>query len=278
LGSYGSISGHTIPLKAPIPAYTRSLRPDYPYSIIPGGAYSNAELRFANKQDPVVREHYSNFNVRDAQMVQLTADRYQYVSYRLQNKVYWTKKKLRIPKGEVLLTDGPSFARARCGNRLSETPQLPVHNQEPSTKALSLPPMQLGTPMQLAEAPPLGELSTISPIDEHFPPVLPPGNSLPPGSPLYPLPPITGYVPIFPGGPPPPPSKPPGVTPPPVNPPPIVIPPPTPPVSTGPEPNAVYLFLVTFVLSLYALTRLVSSPEKSDLSAEDDRPGSEPRA
>jgi hypothetical protein len=264
------------------------LRPEYPYSIIPGGAYSKAELQFANKQDPVVKEHYSNFNVKDAQMVQLTEDRYQYASYRLQNKVYWTKKKLRIPKGEVLLTDGPSFARARCGNRLSETPQLPVHNQEPSSKALSLPPMQLGTPMQLAEAPPLGELSTITPVDERFPPVLPPGNVVPPiGSPLFPVAPITGFAPVFPGVPSPPASKPPtttppGVTPPPVIPPPIVIPPPAPPVSTVPEPSAVYLFLVTFVLSLYALTRFVSSPEtspeKTDVSAEDDRPGSEPRA
>jgi len=279
-GSVGSIAGHTVPLKTPIPAYTRSLRPNYPYSIIPGGAYSNAELQFADREDPVVKQHYSDFDVKKAKMVQLTDDRYQYASYRFQNKVYWTKKRLRIPKGEVLLTDGPSFARARCGNRLSDTPRLPVQSQEPSTKALSLPPMQLGTPMELAQNPPLGELSIITPVDtERFPPVLPPSNLVPPGSPLLPAPPITGFIPVFPAGPTPPTTKPPtNPTPPTVPPsPPIVIPPPTQPVSSVPEPNAVYLFLVTFVLSLYALTRIVSAEEKSELSAEDDGAGSEPR-
>ena len=132
---YGSISGHTAALKEPLPAYARALRPNYPYSIIPGGAYSNAELQYADREDLVVKEHYSDFDVKRARMVQLTEDKYQYASYRKKNQVYWTKKKLRIPKGEILLTDGPSFARARCGNRLSEKPQTP--GQQPRAAAQS---------------------------------------------------------------------------------------------------------------------------------------------
>ena len=54
--AFGSIAGHTAPLKEPIPAYPgRALHPNYPYSIIPGGAYSAAELRNADREDPVVR-------------------------------------------------------------------------------------------------------------------------------------------------------------------------------------------------------------------------------
>jgi hypothetical protein len=274
---YGPIKGHTASLKAPIPAYTRSLRPNYPYSIIPGGAYSAAELRYADQEDPVVEDHYADFDMKNTRVVQLTADRYQYVSYRLKSKVYWTKRRLRIPKGEVLLTDGASFARSRCGNRLSDNPHQAISKEEPPAKALSVPPMQLGTPMELAETPPLGELSTIAPVDAgRFPPVVPPSGisvpaGLPPLGPVTPLIPVTPIMPVGPPifGPPGPPAAPPSnpptsPTPPVVRPIPPVIPPENPPLTPVPEPKAVYLFLVTFVLSLYGLTRMVPGQEKTE--------------
>jgi hypothetical protein len=274
---FGSIAGHTAPLKEPIPAYTRSLRPNYPYSIIPGGAYTADELRYADQEDPLVKDHYADFDMKKAHMVQLTDDRYQYASYRLKKKVYWTRKKLRIPKGEVLLTDGTSWARARCGNRLSETPHGQVSNEEPPAKALALPPMQLGTPMELAETPPLAQLPGMPAVNfDKFPPVLPPGDVPPPElPPLVPVNPITPIVPglplIFPpvgtpvGTPVGPPRTPTPPTAPPLIPPgPPIIPPPNPPVSTVPEPKAVYLFLVTFILSLYGLTRMIPAQVKAD--------------
>jgi hypothetical protein len=270
---YGSISGHTVPVKEPLPAYTRALRPNYPYSIIPGGAYSTAELKYADQEDPVVKAHYADFNVKTAQMVQLTEDKYQYASYRKKDKVYWTKKKLRIPKGEVLLTDGASYARARCGNRLSEKPQTPVSLQEPPLKALLIAPMQLGIPMELAEHPPLGELSTITPVDiSRLQPVLPPPSSaIPPEMPpLVPVGPAVPVMPPFfpPGTPPTKPTTPPGTPPIPPGIPPT-IPPGSPPVSTVPEPKAVYLFLITFVLSLYGLTRMMPEHEKGQEPGKD---------
>jgi hypothetical protein len=276
---YGPIVGHTVPMKQPLPAYTLSLRPNYPYSIIPGGAYSNAELKYADQEDPVVKEHYADFNVKKAQMVLLTEDRFQYASYRKLNRVYWTKKKLKIKKGEVLLTDGKNYARARCGNRLSDKPQTPVSDQEPSVKALLAPPMQLGTPMELAERPPLGELSAIAPADiSRLQPVLPPSGALPPEiGPIFPVSPAVPAMPaIFPPGagappgiPTTPPGSPPGT---PITPPggPPIIPVSPPPVSTVPEPNAVYLFLVTFVLSLYALTRMMPAQEKRNVPDEEE--------
>jgi len=273
LSLYGSISGHTVPVKEPLPAYARALRPNYPYSIIPGGAYSTAELKYADQEDPVVKAHYSGFNVKTAQMVQLTQDKYQYASYRKKNQVYWTKKKLRIAKGEVLLTDGASYARARCGNRLSDKPQTPVSLQEPPYAALMLPPMQLGTPMELAEKPPLGELSAITPVNiSRLQAVLPPSNVVPPEmGPLFPVGPAVPIAPpIFPPGTPPStPTTPPGSPPIPPGIPPT-IPPGSPPISTVPEPKAVYLFLITFVLSLYALTRMMPGHEKREAPGKDD--------
>src|SRR4051812_36162724 len=38
-------------------------QPVYPYSIIPGGAASAEALRAAVKADPVVRDHYANFDL-----------------------------------------------------------------------------------------------------------------------------------------------------------------------------------------------------------------------
>jgi hypothetical protein len=275
---YGAIAGHTAPLKEPVPAYTRSLRPNYPYSIIPGGAYSAAELRNADQEDPVVKEHYADFNMKNVKMVRLTADRYQYVSYRLHQKVYWTKKKLRIPKGELLLTDGGSWARARCGNRLSADPHAQVSTEEPSAKALNMPPMTLGTPMDLAETPVPGELAASVPADvDKFSPVLPPPGVAPQSElpPITPTPPITPVIPIVailnpPGSLPPniPPIFPPPAVPP--NPP-ILPPPDNPPVSSVPEPKAIYLFLVTFVMSLYGLTRMVPPLEKTDAGKSDEK-------
>ncbi len=150
-----------------VSAASRSLRPNYPYSVIPGGAYSPAELRFADGHDGLVKDHYADFDIKSARLVRLTEDRFQYVSYRLRDQIYWTNKKLRIPKGEVLLTDGYNFARTRCGNRLSSTPRPNTTPEQPSERALSLPPFspaQLrGGEVNVAPAPPPGELAQIFP-------------------------------------------------------------------------------------------------------------------
>ncbi len=109
--AFGSLAGHIVPAAPEISSLVRSLRPSYPYSVIPGGAYSAAELHYANQTDAVVRAHYATFNMKLARTVQLTGDRFQYASYRIKDQIYWTRKKLRIRKGEYLLTDGVAFTR-----------------------------------------------------------------------------------------------------------------------------------------------------------------------
>jgi hypothetical protein len=236
--------------------------------------------------------------MKNSKIVQLMDDRLVYASYRIHKQVYWTKNKLRIPKGEVLVTDGNNWARARCGNRLSETPRQPVNGAEPASALLSLPHMKLGSPMELAETPPMGELSAIKPIDpERYPAVVPAPNinTLPvegpattvvpvgvpamfgsplvsgtavPGSGLETTPPVAGTPLVTtppasstPGGGTP--STPPILTLPPGSPtPPVVIPPGPPPISPVPEPKVVYLFLVAFVLSLYGLMRIVRTAKE----------------
>lgn len=164
-------------------------RPLYPYSVIPGGVASRAELTYAVFHDPVVAGHYADFDLSKAHVVRLDRDRAVYVSYRLGDRVYWTKKTLRLFKGETLISDGVHEARTRCGNRLSDTPAGPVSPQEPPPTAMAAPP----TLFAVNQPPPVFPLT---------PPLPPPPGSVPPSGP-----PGGGIIPppIFPivgGGPP----------------------------------------------------------------------------
>lgn len=163
-----AITHYAIAPGAAVPAAYRALRPNYPYSVIPGGAYSPAELRFTVQRDPVVRNHYSDFDVNSARLVVLTSDRYQYASFRLRDHIFWTNHRLHIPKGEVLLTDGQNYARTRCGNRLSDAPKAETTPLQPSDALLSLPPFRPELlskgPIELAPAPPVGELAQEHPV------------------------------------------------------------------------------------------------------------------
>ena len=114
-------------------------RPLFPYSVIPGGVESVRELKSAAAHDPVIARHYANFNLAKARIVRLSKDRPVYVSYRLGNRIFWTRRKLQLLKGETVITDGEHAARTRCGNRISETPAGPVSSKEPPRETLETP-------------------------------------------------------------------------------------------------------------------------------------------
>lgn len=111
----------------------------YPYSVIAGGAQSPQELREAVATDPVVAQHYADFDITNARRVTLDAPKLAYVSYRIGNKVFWTKHKLALRKGEAMLSDGTNMARTRCGNRISVLPVRPNAPAEPTSSELEGP-------------------------------------------------------------------------------------------------------------------------------------------
>lgn len=132
----------------------------YPYSVIVGGAYSGEELARARKVDSVVERHYAGFS-SSTTVQRMPADTLMYVSYRKSNRVFWTKAKHRIPKGEKVLCDGDNLARTRCGNRLSLKPQAPVSSEdEPTEEAMDVP--------DLPKAPLLASSPTSSAPDADF--------------------------------------------------------------------------------------------------------------
>ena len=90
-------------------------------------------------KDGVVAAHFSDFRVARSRLVDLKGDKEAYVSYRIGDKVYWTKKRVRLAKGEKLITDGINYARSRCGNRISEVSQAPTSAEEPTHALLDMP-------------------------------------------------------------------------------------------------------------------------------------------
>ena len=119
----------------------RNGRTHYPYSVVSGGVTTAAELVEASQNDPVVKAHYTGIDAGRLKPTPLGEDRKAYVSYRVQNEVFWTSKPVNLRKGELVLTDGENFVRARCGNRISETPRLPVASivWEPDDDTLNPP-------------------------------------------------------------------------------------------------------------------------------------------
>jgi hypothetical protein len=106
-------------------------RPAYPYSVVSGGVRDVQELKWAAEHDPVVASHYAGFDYDHARVVRLVLARTAYISYRIGNKVYWTRHRVSLKKGETLITDGKITARSRCGNRVEEVPQQATSSLEP---------------------------------------------------------------------------------------------------------------------------------------------------
>jgi hypothetical protein len=116
-----------------------SRRPVFPYSVIPGGVANAKELTAAAAQDPLVAQHYADFRLGQAHTTRLDRPTPMYVSYRLNERIYWTRNPVLIPAGETLISDGENLARVRCGNRLSMIQAKPVSLSEPPREKLETP-------------------------------------------------------------------------------------------------------------------------------------------
>lgn len=134
-------------------------RPVFPYSVVSGGVATPAEMAAAVQQDSVVREHYAGLKPAAFRSQVLQEDRKGYVSYRIRDKVYWSRRLMTIKKGELVLTDGESMLRGRCGNRISPVAMSPVAPEavEPTEAVLDssqdsrllagIPPVPVASPV-----------------------------------------------------------------------------------------------------------------------------------
>lgn len=153
----------------------------YPYSVVAGGVRTASELKWMADHDPVVRSHYAGFDYDHARVVRLVLARTAYVSYRIGNKIYWTRHRVTLKKGETVITDGKITARTRCANRVEEMPQQATSQSEPPAQKFE-EPVQPATAMH---GPPVPLLSAL--------------NNRPGVPGLGPAPPLGLYDPFTPG-------------------------------------------------------------------------------
>ncbi len=104
------------------------------------------DLRAAAARDYVVRRHYARFDYSRAHLERITEAREVYLSYRIRDTVFWTRRKIRLRPGELLLTDGKIAARALCGNQISDTAKPEISNEEPEEDVLDQPVAALNPP------------------------------------------------------------------------------------------------------------------------------------
>jgi len=109
----------------------RTGRVVYPYSVVPGGVRTPEELRAITEHDRLVAKHYSGFDFRKAKVIELKRPALMYLSYRMRDKIFWTKKQIALRQGEKLITDGRITARTRCANRVEVLPQAAIAPDEP---------------------------------------------------------------------------------------------------------------------------------------------------
>ena len=143
----------------------------YPYSVVPGGVKNADALRAVAAHDAAVARHYSNFNFEKAHIERISAPREVYVSYRIRDTIFWTRKKILLPAGELLLTDGAIAARAKCGNQISEAAKPDISDQEPDQDVMDQPvaalePPTVPFPMRPQVA--LPELAAGQPIPDSY--------------------------------------------------------------------------------------------------------------
>ena len=154
------------------PRASRQLPGTYPYSVIPGGVRDVADLQEHAARDYVVRRHFARFDYHHARLVRSERASQVYLSYRVRDRIFWTRKKVRLLQAELLLTDGKITARARCGNQISETPKSEVSEEEPAEEVLDQP---------VAEIEPIGPALPFR--FPHVRPNLPGADAIPPSGP-----------------------------------------------------------------------------------------------
>jgi len=162
----------------------------FPYSVIPGGARRGRELSEAARREPVVAAHYADFSLANARVIRLPHDKLAYVSYRIGNHIYWTKRKVELQQGEAILSDGKHLARTRCGNRISDVAMAPVSPQEPPQGLLSTPfvPAHVNFDPGPLTSVPIWPQSAAGPVltaMHDTPPVPGPGPGFPPFLPTF---------------------------------------------------------------------------------------------
>ena len=84
--------------------------------------HSVDDFRRTVANDPVLKTHYLDFRWENAKMERLDQAILAYVYYRKDNKIFLTKKPIRLPAGDAYITDGYTRVRTFCCNNYTVAP------------------------------------------------------------------------------------------------------------------------------------------------------------
>lgn len=173
----------------PSPVSVSAERRNYPYSLVPFGVQSAEELKQAMLRDAGLAEHYRGFDFSNATFVVLDHDDCGYVSFRKAGEISWTRKCVKLYRGEKILTDAHYLVRAACGNQIAYRPQAPTAPVDVAVLGPDAPPVTPGgaTPNRLVAA--------------VTPPAVGGGTAPAPASPVSPVTPSAPVAPAAPGSP-----------------------------------------------------------------------------
>ena len=101
------------------------------HSVVEGGVFSADDVEAAIGRDGVVAAHYAALDPSKLRVETVSEDRAVYMSYRIGDDVLWTKHKVRLKRGETILTDGVNQIRTRCGNCIALAAMEPTADDEP---------------------------------------------------------------------------------------------------------------------------------------------------
>ena len=145
------------------------------HSLIPGGVESIEYLRARVSLDPALQKAYEGFDWSRARLFTFPKDRPVFMSYRLGDKIRWTRRTVLVKEGAEAITDGVMVILTRCGNLVSFVPVEPSED---------LPPQLLETPVESDSLTLLSSPEEPAPgsVDNSTPAALPPVNvvGLPP--------------------------------------------------------------------------------------------------
>jgi hypothetical protein len=140
-------------------------------------AITVAGFRAQVMNDPQLMAHYGNFDWNRAEIFENQEDSFSSVLYKKNGGIYWTRKQLRIRKGEKILTDGKVLIRTYCCNQITLVPAGPFlppdiepppeEIQPPEAPAMPEFPFAL-TPPTLDIPPSLGKFTPRPPTSIAF--------------------------------------------------------------------------------------------------------------
>ncbi len=191
-----TLPGQLPPSKSPVTYQTSMVveqvtRKVYPFSIVPGGVENLDEAKRA-MQDRTIQANYSEVDFANLRQVKLKKDLSGYVSYRWDEKIYWTSSQVTLRAGETVFTDGVYLVRARCLNSFSPFLMLPIQSNEPTEQVFDtpaeIPVIAYSFPKDSVSAPELPlSPEVLTPSVPIFPPV---PAAMPGGGVWFPLTPI----------------------------------------------------------------------------------------